>query len=297
MLGILPIHKPAGITSHDVVNTVKFALNPKGTPKSERIKVGHAGTLDPFATGVLLVMIGKATRLEQFLHAHSKTYEATIQLGSSTTTDDTEGEILETQPVPELPNRTTLEVQLRNTFTGTLQQLPPTYAAIKQNGKKQYELAREGKAVHKNPREVEIHAIEVLECRAETNEIEIRVEVGTGTYVRALGRDIGEFLNTKAHLTRLVRTRIGPVVLESCIDPEIRSLEHIAQHLLPVSGPLLGMQEVSLSTEQRIAFEQGQPVENLHVEPGHYALALDQAQPIAIIETREHQTWPKIVLT
>ena len=182
------------------------------------MKVGHAGTLDPLATGVMIVCTGKATkRIEEFQY-HTKEYIATIQLGATTPSYDLEHEIDATYPTEHI-TREKIEETLKQ-FLGEIQQIPPAFSACKVDGARAYDLARKGQEVELKPKLLAIDEIELLACDLEKMEIKIRVVCSKGTYIRALARDIGEALHSGAHLTGLVRTRVGEVKLEDCLDPE-----------------------------------------------------------------------------
>ncbi|KFI87608.1 tRNA pseudouridine(55) synthase TruB [Bifidobacterium ruminantium] len=234
--GLLVIDKPRGITSHDVVAAVRGALHMK--------RVGHAGTLDPMATGVLVVGFGNATRLLNYIVDHDKTYLATIRLGQRTDTDDADGELLPMERIATtFPSRRTVEKTIAERFTGRIEQVPNSYSAIKINGQRAYDLAREGKDVDLKARPVTISEFHVSAVRygyassaragaplavaadispdeawkagtAEPGmqpvmEIDVRVACSAGTYIRALGRDLGEELGLGGHLTMLRRIRVG----------------------------------------------------------------------------------------
>ncbi len=227
--GLLIVDKPQGVTSHDIVAAVRGALHMK--------RVGHAGTLDPMATGVLVVGFGNATRLLNVIVEHDKTYEATIRLGQRTTTDDADGEIVSTRPAPAM-SREALQALVDVRFTGTIEQVPNAYSAIKINGQRAYDLARDGQEVRLKARPVTIHEFAVLDARpvlvaagedrsgdalegrtpeggesrdgsVPALDVDVRVACSAGTYIRALARDLGEALGVGGHLTRLRRTRVG----------------------------------------------------------------------------------------
>lgn len=196
MQGFLNLNKPFGLTSHDCVAKVRRLLRQK--------KVGHGGTLDPAATGVLPIALGKATRLLQYL-PEDKAYRATIKLGITTTTDDLQGEVI----VEKSANQLTLEqVKLAlEKFQGTIQQIPPNYSAIQVQGKRLYDLARAGENITVAPRSVEIHQIEILDWRSgEFPELDLEITCGSGTYIRAIARDLGIALQTGGTLASLTRT-------------------------------------------------------------------------------------------
>ena len=210
---VLYFNKPLGWTSFKVVGHVRYHICRR--MKVKKLKVGHAGTLDPLATGVMIVCTGKATkRIEEFQY-HTKEYVATIQLGATTPSYDLEHEIDATYPTEHI-TRELVEETLK-TFIGEIQQVPPAFSACMVNGKRAYDLARKGEEVELKPKLLVIDEIELLECNL--SEIKIRVVCSKGTYIRALARDIGEALNSGAHLTALERTRVGDVRLEDCLDP------------------------------------------------------------------------------
>ncbi len=198
------VDKPEGPTSHGVVSIVR-----RGTGVR---KVGHAGTLDPRASGVLVLCLGPATRLSEYLSSSHKLYEAKVRFGESTDTYDAEGAI--TSSTGEAPTEDQVEAALEG-FRGELQQVPPAYSAIKLQGKKAYELAREGKPVELDPRSVTVY--ELTKLQYEPPELTIRVECSAGTYIRSLAHDLGETLATGAHLSALRRLRAGPFGLEEAV--------------------------------------------------------------------------------
>ena len=204
MDGILVIDKPRGPTSHDVVDSVRQALNMQ--------KIGHTGTLDPEATGVLPLVLGSATKLARYLSGGDKTYQATLHLGVSTRTLDAEGDVTQTREV-----RCTV-AQLEATlaqFSGALTQMPPMYSAKKVNGKKLYQLARQGLEVERQAKQVHVRAIRLVE--AQLPKVLFDVTCSAGTYVRALAHDIGEALQCGGHLSALRRTAAGPFHLEQAV--------------------------------------------------------------------------------
>jgi tRNA pseudouridine55 synthase len=201
--GLLLVDKPIGPTSMDVCARIRARLRRGGAPK--RIKVGHAGTLDPMATGLLVVMVGKATRLCTLLMAGEKEYDATIDLAHRSTTDDAEGELTQVQ-VATVPTREVLLAALTK-FVGTIQQAPPAFSAIKIDGARAYDLAREGQPVAIPPRAVVVHEIELLEYSWPS--ARVRIRCGKGTYIRSIARDLGAALGTGGMLTALRRTRVG----------------------------------------------------------------------------------------
>ena len=213
---VLFFNKPLGWTSFKVVGHIRYHICRR--MKVKKLKVGHAGTLDPLATGVMIVCTGKATkRIEEFQY-HTKEYIATIQLGATTPSYDLEHEIDATYPTEHI-TREKIEEALKQ-FLGEIQQIPPAFSACKVDGARANDLARKGQEVELKPKLLAIDEIELLACDLEKMEIKIRVVCSKGTYIRALARDIGEALHSGAHLTGLVRTRVGEVKLEDCLDPE-----------------------------------------------------------------------------
>ena len=203
--GILLVDKPGGITSHDAVSRTRKALNTR--------KVGHAGTLDPMATGLLVLGVGHATRLLTYIVGLDKTYEATIRLGSSTSTDDREGETLMTADAAAIAALTDDAVDAGiAALTGEISQVPSTVSAIKVDGRRAYDLARAGEDVQLKARAVTVSRFDVRARRSssESLDLDVAVDCTSGTYIRALARDLGEALGVGGHLTALRRTRIGP---------------------------------------------------------------------------------------
>lgn len=209
---VLYFDKPLRWTSFALVNKIRYHISRKLGVK--KIKVGHAGTLDPLATGVMIVCTGKATKRIEELQYQTKEYIATLQLGATTPSFDLEKEIDATYPTEHI-TREMVEETLKK-FTGTIEQIPPAFSACKVDGKRAYDLARKGDNVELKPKTLVIDEIELLECDLPV--IKIRVVCSKGTYIRALARDIGEALQSGAHLTGLIRTRVGEVRLEDCMQ-------------------------------------------------------------------------------
>ncbi|MBD5779950.1 tRNA pseudouridine(55) synthase TruB [Pelagicoccus sp. NFK12] len=192
--GVLLIDKPTGMTSHDVVDQVRRKLRMK--------RIGHAGTLDPMATGLLIILVGKATKLSQYLMSLDKTYSGTIKLGESTNTQDADGEITVTKPLPE--GLTQLKAQFAmSDFVGDQYQTPPMFSAVKIKGQRLYKLARKGQEVEREPRFIRVSKFEIT--RFDLPEIDFTLDCSKGTYVRTLANDFGEKLGCGAHLTALRR--------------------------------------------------------------------------------------------
>lgn len=211
---ILYFNKPLRWTSFDLVNKFRYKLSRK--LKVKKIKVGHAGTLDPLATGVMIICTGRATkRIEEFQY-QTKEYVATLKLGETTPSFDLEKEVDAVYPTEHI-SRSMVE-EVLTSFLGKIQQVPPVFSACKVDGKRAYDLARKGEEVELKAKTLVIDEIELLNC--ELPVIKIRVVCSKGTYIRALARDIGVALNSGAHLIALERTRIGDITLDQCMNPE-----------------------------------------------------------------------------
>jgi tRNA pseudouridine55 synthase len=267
MDGFINLNKPQGFTSHDCVAKLRRLLKTK--------KIGHAGTLDPLATGVLPMAIGRATRLLPFLPS-DKAYRAVVRFGMTTNTDDLEGTVLTQVPVPTL-ERTQVEACLPH-FLGTLEQIPPRYSAIQVGGKRLYDLARRGEAVEVPVRTVSVNKIDVVAWQpGEFPEITLDIACGAGTYIRSIARDLGEKLGVGATLAGLVRSQSSGFTLDTSL-----SLETIAQQtetntltLIPPEQALQTLPKVTLSATESRAWCMGQIVQT--------SLAWPVAQPLQVI--------------
>ena len=250
--GILNLDKPAGWTSHDVVAWVRRVLREK--------RVGHAGTLDPMATGVLLVCVGQATRVVEYLTAGQKVYRAEAQLGVTTDTYDADGQVIATAPVPPL-TADDLRGALAG-FVGEIQQRPPAYSAIKQGGEAAYRKARRGEAVELPARPVTIHGIELLDWDPAASKFTIEVTCGPGTYIRSLTHDLGQILGCGAVLTRLTRTRSGQFTLDDAVAlddlAEAARADEVSRHLHPLAAALAKLTRVPVDAEQTARLTRGQ---------------------------------------
>lgn len=209
---IIYIDKPYGMSSFGALAHIRYLISQKMGGK--RVKVGHAGTLDPLATGVLILCTGKATKQIETLQYHTKEYKATLQLGATTPSFDAEHTVDHTYPTRHITRELIEEVLPR--FIGEIQQIPPTYSACKINGARAYKLARKGADVELKPKTLQINEIELLNFDPDHMTMQIRVVCGKGTYIRALARDIGEALDSGAFLTALCRTRLGDIRVEDC---------------------------------------------------------------------------------
>lgn len=223
--GILLVDKPQGITSHDVVSKLRRVFHIK--------KIGHAGTLDPMATGLLLMLIGKATKVSQYLMSMDKEYTGTVRLGQTTDSQDADGEIVEERPVPELTEER-VRKEMKG-FLGDQYQTPPMYSAKKVNGQALYKLARQGKTVEREPRVINISKFEMI--RFAPAEIDFVVACSKGTYVRTIAHDFGERLGCGGHLTALRRTGVGKFRIEKAdtIEAiEAMSPSSLRRKLIPI---------------------------------------------------------------
>ena len=220
---VLYFDKPLGWTSFNLVNRVRGVLSRHLGVK--KLKVGHAGTLDPLASGVMILCTGKNTKLIESFQYQTKEYVATIKLGATTPSFDLETEIDAEYPTEHITEELVKETLAK--FIGEIQQIPPTYSAIKINGKRAYEYARKGDEVELKPKTLVIDEIELLEYKMP--EIVVRVVCSKGTYIRALARDIGEALQSGGHLTALRRTRIGDIRVENCLqyDDFVKNLNNL----------------------------------------------------------------------
>jgi tRNA pseudouridine55 synthase len=286
MIGLLNLHKPAGPTSRDVVNRVQRMVWPG--------KVGHAGTLDPLASGVLVVCVGPATRLIRYVQQMPKSYRGTFLLGRTSPSDDTEIEPTVHAGVPQ-PSRQAIEATLPR-FTGAIDQRPPAYSAIKVAGQKAYDMARRGEKVELPSRRVEVYSLSVAEYDYPRLVLDIRC--GSGTYVRSLGRDLAQSLGTGAVMSELVRTSIGPFTLETATQPGELTSEALASNLLPPAMAVAGLPSVTLDDEQRVEVVHGRTIA-CAPPPGASEVAAFVAggQLLAILGPRGTGNWgPKLVL-
>ena len=207
--GILLIDKEKGITSYDVIRKLKYLL-------PRKYKIGHAGTLDPFATGLLIILVGKATKLMDAIHGLEKEYEVTAEFGYATDTQDCTGEKIHTAPTTSPISKEELEIKIKESFLGDISQLPPIYSAKKVNGQKSYDLARQGKEVVLQPRGVKVSMFEI--AKYDWPFVTFRIACSTGTYIRTLVNDLGERVGTHATAVALRRTSIGEFNVDEAIS-------------------------------------------------------------------------------
>ena len=257
MNGIIPLFKPKGPTSHDCVFQLRKILGQK--------KIGHTGTLDPEVEGVLPICVGEGTKVIPFLTGHFKEYVVEMKLGASTSTEDATGEVIEKAPIVSFPDKNTV-LRVLETFTGTLPQVPPMYSAVKVNGKKLYEYAREGKQIERPSRQVTIKELELLDMDEIHNRIRLRVLCSKGTYIRTLCVDIGSAFGYPAHMTSLVRTASDGIVLQETVDSaglkEAVDKGEAEKYLLPVERVLDHIEafEADNSLAKRVSFGQKLPL-------------------------------------
>lgn len=248
MDGILIINKPKGYTSHDVVNVLRKALNTR--------KIGHTGTLDPNATGVLPVLVGTATKISKYLVEHDKTYIATVKLGERTDTGDSEGRLIEEDT--DLLNVSYEQLdEILKTFIGKQKQIPPQYSAIKINGKKAYEYARQGQAIELEPRDIEIYSIKLM--KLEEKEITFEVSCSKGTYIRVLCEDIAKALGTIGYMKELTRTEVNNFKIEDSLTlDEIKENSQIGdKKIISIEKIFTDKQEINLNDRKKDLFLNG----------------------------------------
>lgn len=246
--GLLCVDKPAGQTSHDIVNVIRRLSGIR--------RVGHSGTLDPLATGLMLLCLGRATRLLEYLVGQSKTYLATVLLGQETDTFDAEGRVVAERPVQVSPEH--LSAALDN-YRGTINQLAPLYSAVKVDGQPLYRRARRGEAVARPARTVTIHELELL-SRHESL-LELRITCSSGTYVRSLAHDLGQSLGCGAHLAGLRRTAIGSFTLEDAVPLTALNQQNWRRRLRPSDGAVEHLARLDLSDDEALALYYGQTIE------------------------------------
>lgn len=252
--GLLLLDKPVGITSNAALGRAKRIIGIR--------KAGHTGTLDPMASGLLVLCFGQATKVAAFLLDADKTYEAEVRLGVATDSADAEGEVIERRPVPVLDNDR-IESALER-FRGPIEQVPPMHSALKHDGRRLYELARRGEQVERPSRAVVIHQLDLIARDAET--LRLKVTCSKGTYIRALARDLGEALACGAHLTALRRTRSAPFAIDDAIALDaLESLDRdeARKRLLAADRALEGLPEVHLDPASADRIRQGQRLAGL----------------------------------
>jgi tRNA pseudouridine55 synthase len=274
--GLLLVDKPAGITSHDAVDAVRRALGTR--------KVGHSGTLDPMGTGLLLMGVGRATRLLRFLGDLDKEYEGTARLGEETDTLDADGKVIRTSPV-DVSERDVREAA--RALVGQMEQRPPAFSAVKVGGRRLYESARKGETVEAPPRGVRVDVFDVR--RFEGRDFEFRVVCSTGTYVRSLVAEVGGRLGCGAHLTRLVRTAIGPFRVEAAVPPDRPG------DPLPIELAVAHLPRVDVDAEEAEAAKHGRPLGPAGVDRPHAVFGPDGSL-IGVWRDEGARARPEVVL-
>ncbi|MCB1052253.1 MAG: tRNA pseudouridine(55) synthase TruB [Acidobacteria bacterium] len=255
-IGFFALDKPIGASSHDMVASCRRVL-PRGT------KVGHGGTLDPFAQGVLVIGVGKATRFFDRLHRFPKTYAAVIRLGLLTDSLDLTGTVLSSQPVPSI-DQAQLDL-VASRFVGELSQMPPAFSAKKVDGVRAYQMARKGQDVVLRPQQIRIDQLELRLLDAE--HLQLTVTCSTGTYVRCLGRDIAEAFGTVGHLVELVRESVGPFERISALNPAQFDRDQILQGLIPIHQVFPELAQIQLSREDYEHLLNGRPFSAPNLPP------------------------------
>ena len=264
MDGIIIINKPKNYTSHDIVRKAKKVFNEK---------VGHTGTLDPNATGVLPLLVGKGTQIAKYIINHDKIYEAVLKLGEKTDTADIEGSILETKKVPEESLKTEKVKQVLNSFIGKQEQTPPIYSAIKVRGKKLYEYARKGENVEIKPRQIEIYNMELIEIDVQNKTIKFKVECSKGTYIRTLCENIAEKLDTVGYMKDLNRTKVGEFSIDDSIKiEELENGEY--NNFITIEEYFKNYENINLNEKKLQLFLNGVQL-TLNFEDGIYKIYYD----------------------
>ena len=290
MLGLLNLNKPKGATSRDAVNRVQWLA--RRVTGQRKIKVGHAGTLDPIATGVLVICLGSATRLIEYVQRMPKRYCGTFLLGHISPSDD-----VEIEPVqlidPPIPTIEQIESALP-AFVGQIQQVPPTYSAIKIDGQKAYNLARAGKPPEMKPRPVTIYQIEIV--RYEYPELVLDIRCGGGTYIRSLGRDLAKSLGTAAVMSELVRTAIGNFAVTDGVELSQLEESSLATSLLPAASAVANLAQVELTANEIEEIRHGRPIADRGLQVPEVAMLSDDGELCAVGVEKRGGLWPTLVL-
>ena len=277
--GWIVLDKPIGLGSTTAVSAVKRILRQAGEPKT---KVGHGGTLDPLASGVLPIALGEATKLAGRMLDATKAYDFTIRFGEETDTLDAEGKVIATRDIR--PTHKQIEALLPR-FTGEIEQVPPAFSALKIEGKAAYARARAGEEVDLKPRRVTIHALEMIEASADS--ATLSATVSKGTYIRSLARDIAHALNTVGHVTMLRRTRAGPFSLNQAISldflEEAAKARRLTRTVLPLDAALDDIPALPVTPDQAQLLRHGQRLSGFPAKPG-LQLAVLEETPVALVE-------------
>ncbi len=280
--GWIILDKVVGLGSTQAVGAVKRALREAGEPKT---KVGHGGTLDPLASGVLPIALGEATKLAGRMLDASKAYDFTIRLGEETDTLDLEGKVVATSDVR--PTRAEIEAILPR-FTGPIEQVPPAFSALKVDGERAYDLARAGKEVELKSRDVTIHSLDLIDAAGDC--ATLSASVSKGTYIRSLARDISHALGTVGHVTMLRRTKAGPFTLEQAISldflQDAAKARRLTRTVLPLEAGLDDIPGLPVTPEQAQLLRHGQQLFGIPAVPGLH-LATDGETPVALVEASD----------
>ena len=276
--GIIPINKPKDWTSFDVVNKLKYRLKPN--------KVGHLGTLDPMATGLLLITVGKATKLFDIMQEKTKTYVATFEFGILTDTLDATGNILEKGSI--IPTESEI-LSVLPKFIGKIDQIPPKFSAKSINGQRAYDLARNNIEFELKSKQVEVYEIKLLSFHE--NMLKLEITCGSGTYIRSLGRDIAKELNTFATMTELVRTKIGQIDLNKSYD--IQDIDNVEEKIIPIKD-FLSFAKLELNKNDVLKILNGQAID-LNLNDGTYLLE-DEVDVVALVKVESNRAKMSVFL-
>lgn len=284
MHGILNLNKPPSLSSRDVVNIVQKVIRP--------VKTGHAGTLDPLAEGVLVIPVGHATKLVEYIQRLPKTYKAKFILGKKSDTEDICGRVEDLVDPPQ-PTRDQLE-QALPLFHGTISQMPPIYSALKVGGKRAYDLARQGKEVKLEARPIEVYSIKILAYHYP--DLRVEIHCGSGTYVRSLGRDLAQMLGTDAVMAHLTRTAIGDFRIEQAVKPILGfDLAAVQKNLSPPVRAVQDLPKVTIDHEAIVRLSQGKQIEvSLPHTAGEVAALTEQGDLAAVIKPGKESGWRSV---
>jgi tRNA pseudouridine55 synthase len=277
--GVINIDKPAGRSSHDVVNRLRRVGGLR--------RVGHAGTLDPLATGVLLVCLGRATRLVEYLMGQSKVYDTCIRLGQTTNTYDAEGEIVAERPFTHITPALLDQILIQ--FRGLIKQQPPMYSALKKDGQPLYKLARKGIEVERPLRDVTIYQLDLLSVNLP--QITLRVHCSTGTYIRSLAHDIGEQLHCGGHITALRRTSVGAFGIETAVSLDAVTPDNLAAHIQPLDTAVAHLPQLTFTPEDAERLILGQSIQQQAEPPADLVAAYDQTGTFLGVIQQENDLW------
>ncbi len=279
MRGLLNVNKPSGKTSRDVVNHIQQFVRP--------LKVGHAGTLDPLASGVLVVCVGTATRLIEFVQQMPKQYRATFILGQRSDTEDIEGQIV----VLDTPHQPTYDEVTATLplFTGSIQQVPPKFSALSVGGRRAYQLARRNIPFELSPRQVTIHTLHLANYRYP--ELTLDIGCGSGTYIRSLGRDIANEMGTAAVMSSLERTSIGDFRVQDACEMNQLTSTSLSSCLLPMTNAVTMLRQVHINQLELENIQRGQSIESVQGDAEEKIAAVDSSGQLCAILVRRKDGW------